>query len=82
MWAYGGTTAVDDPAHAGDLDTYVVISRRPGEATAGAIEAAQDRSRAASASNLMRGTCSLMTRAAQIRGITHGATSGATPRGP
>ena len=42
MWAYGGTMAVDDPAHAGDLDTYVVISRRPDEATAGAIEAAQD----------------------------------------
>jgi len=42
MWAYGGTTAVDDPAHAGDLDTYVVIYRRPDEATTGAIEAEQD----------------------------------------
>ena len=38
MWAYGGTMAVDDPPHAGDLDTYVVISRRPDEATARAIE--------------------------------------------
>jgi hypothetical protein len=42
MWAYGGTTAVDDPAHAADLDTYVVIARQPDEATAGAIEEAQD----------------------------------------
>jgi hypothetical protein len=44
MWAYGGTMAVDDPAHAGDLDTYIVVSRRPDEATARAIEAAQDAS--------------------------------------
>ena len=42
MWAYGGTTAVDDPVRAGDLDTYVIISRRPDEATSGEIEAAQD----------------------------------------
>ena len=40
MWAYGGTMAVDDPAHTGDLDTYVVPCR-PDEATTGAIEAAQ-----------------------------------------
>lgn len=42
MWAYGGTVSLDDPAHAGDLDTYVVLSRRPGEAAAQAIEDAQD----------------------------------------
>ena len=41
MWAYGGMTAVDDPAHAGDLDTYVVLSRQPDEPTARAIEDAQ-----------------------------------------
>ncbi|MDQ3689135.1 MAG: DUF4111 domain-containing protein [Chloroflexota bacterium] len=38
IWAHGGTTSVDDPAHAGDLDTYVIISRRPNEATARRIE--------------------------------------------
>jgi hypothetical protein len=38
MWAYGGTVAVDEPARRGDLDTYVVLSRRPDEATVGAIE--------------------------------------------
>ncbi len=42
MWAYGGTMSVDDPVRAGDLDTYVVISRRPDEATARAIEGAHD----------------------------------------
>lgn len=42
MWAYGGTVAVDDPVHAADLDTYVILSRRPDEATARAIEDAQD----------------------------------------
>jgi hypothetical protein len=42
MWAHGGTVAVDDPAHAADLDTYVVISRQPDEATSGAIEDAHD----------------------------------------
>jgi aminoglycoside adenylyltransferase-like protein len=42
MWAYGGTTAVDDPAHAGDLDTYVVLSRRPDQVTTEAIEEAQN----------------------------------------
>ena len=42
MWAYGGTIAVDDPAHAADLDTYVIVSRSPDEATARAIEHAQD----------------------------------------
>jgi hypothetical protein len=42
MWAHGGTVAVDDPAHAADLDTYVVISRQPDETTTGAIEEAHD----------------------------------------
>lgn len=42
MWAYGGTIAVDDPAHAADLDTYVILSRQPDEATTRAIDDAQD----------------------------------------
>lgn len=42
MWAHGGTTAVGDPAHAGDLDTYVIVARRPDEATARRIEQAQE----------------------------------------
>ena len=41
MWAYGGTIALDDPAHAADLDTYVILSRRPDAATVRAIEDAQ-----------------------------------------
>ena len=43
MWAYGGTVAVDDPAHSGDLDTYVVLARPPDETTTQAIDAAQER---------------------------------------
>ena len=43
IWAYGGTIAVEDPAHVGDLDTYVILSRRPDDATVHAIEDAQDR---------------------------------------
>jgi hypothetical protein len=42
MWAFGGTVSLDDPAHAGDLDTYVILARQPDEATAGEIEGAQD----------------------------------------
>ena len=42
MWAHGGTVAVGDPAHAADLDTYVIVSRQPDDATARAIEAAHD----------------------------------------
>ena len=42
IWAYGGTIAVGDPAHVADLDTYVILSRRPDDATVRAIEAAQD----------------------------------------
>ena len=40
MWAHGGTTSVGDPAHAGDLDTYVIVRRAPDVATARGIEAA------------------------------------------
>jgi hypothetical protein len=42
MWAFGGTIAVDDPAHAGDLDTYVVLSHKPDETTTRALEDVQD----------------------------------------
>jgi len=42
IWAYGGTVAGDDPAHVGDLDTYVILSRRPDDASVRAIEDAQD----------------------------------------
>jgi len=42
IWAYGGTIAVDDPAHVADLDTYVILARRPDDTTVQAIEAAQD----------------------------------------
>ena len=42
MWAHGGTIAVDEPAHAADLDTYVIVSRSSDEATARAIERAHD----------------------------------------
>jgi Domain of unknown function (DUF4111) len=41
MWAHGGMTAAGDPAHSGDLDTYVVVRRRPDEATARRLEEAQ-----------------------------------------
>jgi hypothetical protein len=41
MWAHGGTIVVDDPAHAADLDTYVIVARRPDDATVRAIEDAQ-----------------------------------------
>ena len=42
MWAHGGTIVVDDPVHAADLDTYVIVARRPDDATARAIEDAQE----------------------------------------
>lgn len=42
MWAHGGTTSVADPAHVGDLDTYVILARRPNEATARRVETAQE----------------------------------------
>jgi hypothetical protein len=40
MWAHGGTTGIEDPPHTADLDTYVILARRPAEATADKIEAA------------------------------------------
>lgn len=43
LWAHGGTTNLDDPVHAGDLDTYVILRRRPGEGSVGGIEQAQAR---------------------------------------
>jgi hypothetical protein len=42
MWAHGGTTSIGDPPHAGDLDTYVIVGRRPDEATIRRIEEAQN----------------------------------------
>jgi hypothetical protein len=42
MWAHGGTTSVGDPAHAGDLDTYVIVRRRPDETTIGQFELASE----------------------------------------
>lgn len=38
MWAHGGTTSIGDPAHAGDLDTYVILSATPDAASARRIE--------------------------------------------
>lgn len=29
MWAHGGSTSVGDPPHDGDLDTYILVARRP-----------------------------------------------------
>lgn len=40
IWAYGSTTAVEGPARSADLDTYVIVRRRPDEATAARLEAA------------------------------------------
>jgi hypothetical protein len=42
IWAYGGTTAAGDAPHRGDLDTYVIVARRPDVDTARRIEEAQD----------------------------------------
>ncbi|MFN2417994.1 MAG: aminoglycoside adenylyltransferase domain-containing protein [Candidatus Limnocylindria bacterium] len=42
MWAHGGTTSISDPAHAGDLDTYVFVAQRPDPETARRIEEAQE----------------------------------------
>ena len=42
IWAHGGTTAIEDPPHAADLDTYVILSRKPDEKTAGRIQDAHD----------------------------------------
>lgn len=42
VWAHGGTTAVDEGPHPGDLDTYVILARQPRHAEAQAIDEAQD----------------------------------------
>lgn len=42
MWAHGGSISLDEPAHHGDLDTHVVLARRPDRGTARRIEAAQE----------------------------------------
>lgn len=42
MWAHGGTTSVADPAHLGDLDTYVLVRRRPDEANVREVELAHE----------------------------------------
>ena len=39
MWAHGGTTAVDGPPRAADLDTYVIVRRPIDERNAEAIDA-------------------------------------------
>ncbi len=38
IWAHGGTTSSGDPPHAGDLDTYVILSHGPDEPTTRRIE--------------------------------------------
>jgi hypothetical protein len=40
IWAYGSTTAVEGPPRSADLDTYVIVLRRPDEPTARKIEEA------------------------------------------
>jgi hypothetical protein len=42
MWAHGGTIAAGRLPRAADLDTYVIVNRRPDEATAQRIEAAHE----------------------------------------
>jgi hypothetical protein len=42
VWAHGGTTAVEDGPHRADLDTYVILSRRPDEASVRKIEEAHE----------------------------------------
>ena len=42
LWAHGGTIAAGRQPRAADLDTYVILNRRPDEATAERIEAAHD----------------------------------------
>jgi hypothetical protein len=42
MWAHGGTISVDDPPHTGDLDTHVIVARRPDERTARRIDDAHE----------------------------------------
>ena len=40
MWAHGGATVANDPAHGGDLDVHVILGRRPDASTARRIEEA------------------------------------------
>ena len=42
VWAHGGTISLADPAHGGDLDTYVIVARRPVQTTARRIEMVHD----------------------------------------
>ncbi|MDQ4035766.1 MAG: DUF4111 domain-containing protein [Chloroflexota bacterium] len=42
IWAHGGTTAVEDPPHAADLDTHVILAREPDAETVRRIEGAHD----------------------------------------
>ena len=41
MWAHGGSTSVGDPAHDGDLDTYILVSRQPEVVVARRLEEAE-----------------------------------------
>jgi hypothetical protein len=41
IWAYGGTTFPERPHRAGDLDTHVIVKRRPDEQTVQRIEDAR-----------------------------------------
>ena len=41
IWAYGGTTAVEDGPHTGDLDTYVLLARKPEQTTVDRIADAE-----------------------------------------
>lgn len=40
IWAHGGTTSIGDPPHVGDLDTHVIVARRPDEPAVRRIEEA------------------------------------------
>ncbi len=42
MWAHGGTTSVGDAAHAGDLDTYVIVARQLDARTTRRIQEAHE----------------------------------------
>jgi Domain of unknown function (DUF4111) len=42
MWAHGGSIAPAGQTHAGDLDTHVILSHRPDEATARRLDEVQD----------------------------------------
>jgi hypothetical protein len=42
IWAHGGMTSADGPAHHGDLDSHVILSGRPDPETAERIRTAQE----------------------------------------